>query len=725
MNIRLLSFLCVASMTPMFLCADTIQAISPKESTIVSPLKPSQRMFIMMDEPQRRKLLEDTSFFNDLGSLEKSFPAGIELSWKFSGDRAHCHYELLIGDSEELSNPTIIKPPHSKHRVHNLLPGKKYYWKARAIYNDNRSPIETKVSSFTVADTAPRILNVPNVDNVRDLGGWTGLEGRKIPMGLIYRSSGLNSNSSDGGKTPGKPRFNDEGRDVLMNVMKIKTELDLRTTLETASMKVSPLGEQVKYINISTTAYGGMFTEFGRKNFAMLFRIFTKPENYPIDFHCIAGADRTGSLSFLLLSILGVSEENARLDYVLTSFFLPRGYNNADIFSKGFRAFGGKDEPLHSLAERYLLDAGITPQEIVTFREIVLGPGLKTTPVLAEHLELEEKMAMFNQPIPPDFCSISQVFTVDEKFMQAGKEVRLRMAAWPERFVLKSGCTEDGAVAFYLSNMGRLPAIAKISPAKKGPFFVQDLITSTSFRDKNNSYPWNEASFQNSFITVMPGEEMILALIPYDLKSKDKFTTKYSNPLPCAQPDAIRILTAKAAKAPEIDGLLSDDAWLNATPLPLSEIDGTPVQNPPIAKLATDAEHNNLFISLFMPDTTPFAKKHANRDAGLWEEDSCEIFISQSGHNTYYQIIVNSEGNIYDGKKNDGKWDLTDCSVAAKRAKDAWTMELALPLAQFNFDEPVEINICANDNPHTKLFNLTTTNGTFHNRSAMLPVILK
>ncbi len=722
MNIRLLSFLCVASMTPMFLCADSIQVVSPKEASIVSPLKPSQRMFIMMTEQQRRKILEDTSFFNDLGSLEKSYPAGIELSWKFVGDRAHCHYEVIIGDSEELANPTVIKPPHSKHRIHNLLPGKKYYWQARAIYNDNRPPIETKVSSFIVADTAPHILNVPNVDNVRDLGGWTGLEGRKIPMGLIYRSSGLNNNSTDGGKTPGVPRFNDEGRDVLMNVMKIKTELDLRTTLETASMKVSPLGEQVKYINISTTAYGGMFTEFGRKNFAMLFRIFTKPENYPIDFHCIAGADRTGSLSFLLLSILGVSEENARLDYVLTSFFLPRGYNNADIFSKGFRAFGGKDEPLYSLAERYLLSAGITAQEIVTFREIVLGPGLKLTPALKEHLEITEQMAKFTEPLPQG-CSIEQAFSVNEKFVQAGKNVRLRMPAWPSQFVRKTGCSKDGAVAFYLVNSGRLPAIAKINPPGDGKFFVGDIISKTSFSDKQGVSPWSAASFKNSLLTVMPGEQMIIAVIPYGLTGQFSFGTGKS--MQNITYDTLQMLTAKSSQSPTIDGMLNDAAWLNATELPLCEIDGTPVQNPPIAKLATDAEHNNLFISLFMPDNTLCGQKHKNRDRALWEEDSCEIFISQAGHDTYYQIIVNSEGSIYDGKKNDGKWDLKDYNVATKRDKNAWTMELALPLAQFNFDEPIEINICANDNPHTKLFNLNTTNGTFHSRNSMLPVILK
>ena len=149
------------------------------------------------------------------------------------------------------------------------------------------------------------------------------------------------------------------------------------------------------------------------------------------------------------------------------------------------------------------------------------------------------------------------------------------------------------------------------------------------------------------------------------------------------------------------------------------------MKNPPIAKLATDAKHNTLFISFFMPDNTPSGRKHANRDRDLWEEDSCEIFISQNGHNTYYQLIVNSEGSIYDSKGTNPSWDLKDYTVATKRGKDAWTMELALPIAQFNYTSPIEINICASDRPSKKLFNLSTTNGTFHSRNTLLPIILE
>ena len=49
-----------------------------------------------------------------------------------------------------------------------------------------------------------------------------------------------------------------------------------------------------------------MKTRQGREAFAAAFRLFLDPGNYAIDFHCIAGQDRTGTLSFILLALLGV-----------------------------------------------------------------------------------------------------------------------------------------------------------------------------------------------------------------------------------------------------------------------------------------------------------------------------------------------------------------------------------------------------------------------------------
>ena len=43
--------------------------------------------------------------------------------------------------------------------------------------------------------------------------------------------------------------------------------------------------------------------------------------DYSLYFHCRIGADRTGTLAYLLEGILGVSKENRYRDYELTVFF--------------------------------------------------------------------------------------------------------------------------------------------------------------------------------------------------------------------------------------------------------------------------------------------------------------------------------------------------------------------------------------------------------------------
>ncbi len=40
----------------------------------------------------------------------------------------------------------------------------------------------------------------------------------------------------------------------------------------------------------------------------------------PVFFHCIFGADRTGTLAFLMEALLGVGENQLAIDYELTSF---------------------------------------------------------------------------------------------------------------------------------------------------------------------------------------------------------------------------------------------------------------------------------------------------------------------------------------------------------------------------------------------------------------------
>ena len=63
------------------------------------------------------------------------------------------------------------------------------------------------------------------------------------------------------------------------------------------------------------------------------------------------------------------------------------------------------------------------------------------------------------------------------------------------------------------------------------------------------------------------------------------------------------------------------------------------------------------------------------------------------------------------------------CKTA--RIDGGWTIEAEIPLAQFHFEKALELNVCANNNPGDIHFNLFTTHGAFHERSAISPVLFK
>jgi protein-tyrosine phosphatase len=126
--------------------------------------------------------------------------------------------------------------------------------------------------------------------------------------------------------------------------------LDLRSNLEIAEQGlgfVSTIG--LKYYNISFISDGGdregnirryqglaNMGEFylrllRQKEFSQLLiealTIIANPVNQPLVFHCSAGKDRTGLLSAIVLSILGVGDEDIASDYFLTALHPHKQYN--------------------------------------------------------------------------------------------------------------------------------------------------------------------------------------------------------------------------------------------------------------------------------------------------------------------------------------------------------------------------------------------------------------
>ena len=173
---------------------------------------------------------------------------------------------------------------------------------------------------------------------------------------------------------PGASVLTEEGLDYLLNTLKLKTEIDLRTDQETYGMAGSPAGDSVAWRHIPSAAYAAMQNESGRKAFAQVFSLFLDEQNYPIDFHCIAGQDRTGAVAFILNALLGVEEDELFLDWECTGFWNPNpDFRHELLFDKliaGFQKYPG--ESLREKVENYVLSLGFTRQDIRHFREIML-----------------------------------------------------------------------------------------------------------------------------------------------------------------------------------------------------------------------------------------------------------------------------------------------------------------------------------------------------------------
>jgi len=171
----------------------------------------------------------------------------------------------------------------------------------------------------------------------------------------------------------GPSRLTPESRAKILRETGLRTEIDLRSTPETWGMDGSPLGPRVTWHNIPGVSLGELTSGSGKLMFKNCFRIFLDEKNYPIDFHCIAGADRTGALAAALYGLLGVPEDVIKVDYTLTSFSTS-GIRTAKAFDnmvkKAFRSKPGTS--FNEKIEAFALECGFTAADIAKFRSIML-----------------------------------------------------------------------------------------------------------------------------------------------------------------------------------------------------------------------------------------------------------------------------------------------------------------------------------------------------------------
>ncbi len=244
------------------------------------------------------------------------FPATVTWTW----DRETVSQRLYVSGDEDFSTSFSwpVSARAGSYDIYNLEPGRQYYWKTTITRSDG-SVKELNAGRF-VTGGRRRFILIDNVCNVRDLGGIPLADGvRQIKYGLLFRGGEMNGYHPD---YDGRYcRISASGAKEMRR-LGVLADLDMRTATEAVDITESPLGEDVDYIRFETANqyYYDKFWDADDYVRALQWTIDELRKGRPVFFHCIYGADRTGTLAFIIEALLGVGENELSIDYELTSF---------------------------------------------------------------------------------------------------------------------------------------------------------------------------------------------------------------------------------------------------------------------------------------------------------------------------------------------------------------------------------------------------------------------
>ena len=223
--------------------------------------------------------------------------------------------KLYVGESEDYSDADLlimdIAEGTDSINVWNLIPGRTYNWK---LVDAESSALITS-GKFKTTGTL-RMLKIDNVFNVRDLGGWISeLNGQPMKYGKIIRGSRLNVNKDT------TKMITKAGAKELVRVG-LRSELDMRDDSNSKYAKYAFFGTNYPILNVNE-AFRSRIATFADapqsiKGINQLIKWLKQDK--PVYLHCSVGADRTGTIAYLVGALCGMSEDALCKEFELTSF---------------------------------------------------------------------------------------------------------------------------------------------------------------------------------------------------------------------------------------------------------------------------------------------------------------------------------------------------------------------------------------------------------------------
>ena len=369
----------------------TISLNGPDNDSVIELMNDPERRYIDAMHEEEKNMGESFRYrYNTLGGdtvkikdYLQAYSRGknkkVKLGFSASGYARGTAYYYHLATKEDFSDEIKFITKENNFEVHSLKVGTKYYWKV----SDTENKATSSVKTFITKD-GTRGMDAGLADNVRDMGGHLVKGNKRIKQGLVYRGSELNIEDYEASGTKHRKSLNEDAIYTLQNIMHVGTEIDLRGAAESNGITSSNLGWSVTYDRQSISGYGGLISD--RNQDAKVKKIFkhfiTASEDSSVYFHCMGGADRTGTIGFLLGGLLGMSYTDLVIDFELTSYSYNLRehdqigeYSNFPSLIEGLKVVSNADEmypDIQSMVEAYLLKVGLTSDELTSIKNNML-----------------------------------------------------------------------------------------------------------------------------------------------------------------------------------------------------------------------------------------------------------------------------------------------------------------------------------------------------------------
>lgn len=181
-----------------------------------------------------------------------------------------------------------------------------------------------------------RLIGLGAVHNFRDLGGYTTADGRQVQWRRLFRADGLDRLTSadvdllrpiglrtvidlrSAGEIDERGKFPVDTYPVTFHHLAVIDSTRNTDDGEARKIFMEASADPTRVVEFLTNAYQHMLERGGDK-LAEGLRVLAEPNALPAVFHCAAGKDRTGLLAGILLSGLGVADDDVIADYALSA----------------------------------------------------------------------------------------------------------------------------------------------------------------------------------------------------------------------------------------------------------------------------------------------------------------------------------------------------------------------------------------------------------------------